>query len=222
MADRSVHLLHVEDDALQRHLIQAHLATLEGLKFEVAAAASEDEAVAAFGQRPFEFVLLDYQLEQGNGLSCLQRIRGRDEVVPIVAVSGVASPAVAAELLRAGADDFLGKEDLTTEALSKSIRAALARADSFRRRVPARSAEKARLEAQLRKVCQRLASLGPDWLAELDALEQCIKDARATPAALPPLFELTCRGLTPDAAQSRRLFRPILLEMLRRITAAEK
>ena len=219
MPDRSVRLLHVEDDALQHHLIAAHLAALEGLTFDIATAASEDEAVAAFGRAPFEFVLLDYQLEQGNGLSCLQKIRGRDDVVPIVAVSGVASPAVAAELLRAGADDFLGKEELTTEALGQSIRTALARADSMRRRVPARSEEKTRLEAQLRKVCQRLASFGPDWLADLDALEQAIRDARATPAALPPLFELTCRGLAPDAAQSRRLFRPILLEMLRRITA---
>lgn len=217
MADRSVHLLHVEDDALQRRLIQAHLAALEGLTFDIATAASEDEAVAAFGRSPFEFVLLDYQLDQGNGLSCLQRIRSRDEVVPIVAVSGMASPAVAAELLRAGADDFLGKDEVTTETLGKSIRAALARADGFRRRVPARSAEKIRLEAQLKKVCQHLASLGPEWPAELDALEQAIKDARATPAALPPLFELCCRDLTPDAAQSRRLFRPILLEMLRRV-----
>lgn len=217
MTDRTVNLLHVEDDALQRRLIEAHLAELQGLKFQIAAAASEDEAVAAFTRQPFEFVLLDYQLEQGNGLSCLQQIRRKDEVVPIVAISGVASPAIAAELLRAGADDFLGKENLTTDALNTSIRAALARADGFRRRTTV-SAEKARFEAQLRKVCERFAGLGPDWLQELDTLEQAARDALVTPAALPALFELKCRNLAADPGQSRRLIRPILLELLRRLT----
>src|SRR3954470_2405976 len=105
MSARSIRLLHVEDDAIQRKLLHAHLKQLPDLQFEVMPADSEDDAIATLG-RGFDLVLLDYHLNQGNGLSCLRRIRQRDPHIPIIAISGVATPEIAAELLEAGADDY--------------------------------------------------------------------------------------------------------------------
>ena len=57
--------------------------------------------------------------------------------MPIIAISGVATPEIAAELLQVGADDFISKKDLSGDVLARSVREALARADAWRRRPPA-------------------------------------------------------------------------------------
>src|SRR5262245_48660140 len=103
MSARSIRLLHVEDDAIQRRLLQAHLAKLRDLRFDVTAAESEDEAIRKL-TTDVDLVLLDYHLAEGNGLACLKRIRFSDAHLPIIAISGVATAEIAAELLEAGAD----------------------------------------------------------------------------------------------------------------------
>jgi DNA-binding response OmpR family regulator len=81
-----------------------------------------------------EFVILDYRLRQGNGLHCLKELRRRDQIVPIIAISGFATPEIADDLLQAGADDYITKRELTGGELAHRVRAAVARADASRER----------------------------------------------------------------------------------------
>src|SRR3954452_17737050 len=129
MATRAIRLLHVEDDTAQRRFMAHHLAGVPELKFEIRYAASEGEAISEFDQGQIDFVILDFHLTQGDGLSCLEQLRLRDRIVPIIAVSGVATPEIAAKLLEGGADDYISKRDLSRSRLAKSVREALARAD---------------------------------------------------------------------------------------------
>src|SRR5687767_5581962 len=131
MSARTVKLLHVEDDAFQRRVIGHYLGGIKDFSFTTTYAATEDEAVTEFGSGGTELVLLDYMLTQGNGLNCLQRLRQIDAMVPIIALSGAATPETAAELLQAGADDFLAKQGLKQEMLAQSVRDALARAEAI-------------------------------------------------------------------------------------------
>ena len=128
---RPLRVLHIEDDPLQQEVVALRLGALEGFAVSIVPATSEAAAVALFARQPFDFVLLDYHLAQGNGLGCLRQLRILDANVPIVVISGVNQPQIAAELLAAGADDFLSKENLAGEQLGRSIAAAVARADAF-------------------------------------------------------------------------------------------
>src|SRR5262249_53760520 len=87
---RIVRMLHVEDDPIQQKMLSHHLQQIPELQFAVTCARSEDEAVAAFDAHPADFVILDYHLSQGDGLSCLRKLRRHDSRVPIIAVSGQA------------------------------------------------------------------------------------------------------------------------------------
>ena len=58
-------------------------------------------------------------------------------MVPVVAVSGVATAEIASQLIEAGADDYLDKENLDTLTLDNSVRNASMRARAFRTRFPA-------------------------------------------------------------------------------------
>jgi DNA-binding response OmpR family regulator len=81
-----------------------------------------------------EFVFLDYNLHQGNGLQCLKALRMRDPIVPIIAISGMATAEVSGDLVAAGADDYINKRDLTTAVLAHSLRDSLRLADAWRKR----------------------------------------------------------------------------------------
>jgi DNA-binding response OmpR family regulator len=134
MSIRAVTLLHIEDDLAQQRLVAHHLQAMPEFRFDIRHAETQDDAIDAFNRDPAEFVILDYSLKQGNGLNCLREIRSRDPLVPIIAISGVATPRIAAELLEEGADDYIEKCDLTSELLAERMREALIRARACRRR----------------------------------------------------------------------------------------
>ncbi len=134
LPNRTIHLLHVEDVESQRLLLAHHLKAIDGFHFEIRYADSEESAVKAFADHVPDFVILDYHLKQGDGLSCLKQLRARDRIVPIIAISGNATPQITANLLEAGADDYISKRELTPHLLARSIVDILARTDAWRLR----------------------------------------------------------------------------------------
>lgn len=133
---RPLRVLHIEDDEVQHDVLRMHLGRLKDYRCGVTACTNEADGVDLFGRQGFDLVVLDYHLAQGNGMSCLKRLRAVDPLVPILVVSALTEPQVAAELLEAGADDFLSKENLAGERLGRALAAALARADALRARLP--------------------------------------------------------------------------------------
>ena len=134
----STKVLHVEDDRIQRALIVHYLVTPNENKYEVTGVESEDEAIEVFRQGGVDLVILDYQLSQGDGLNCLRQLRKLDAIVPVIAVSGVATPAIAGELIEAGADDYLSKTSMNQKILADSIAVAIARAEGVRTTIRAK------------------------------------------------------------------------------------
>ena len=223
MSLRMVKLLHVEDDELQRRVMAHHLEGLEGLAFTIRCTDSEAGAIEAFRSEASDFVVLDYQLTQGNGLSCLRRLRELDPVVPIVAVSGTATPEIAAELIQAGADDYISKQELNRVLLSDCVRAALTRADAWRKRGPLPDAEAlSPVESQLEQICRAFASAaGPDFLQRLQQFEDAAHQAGLTPVQMQLSFRKICASLEAalpaGSPPVKRLLRPVLLELLLRL-----
>ena len=134
MTVSTVALLHVEDDPIQQLMLGHQLAEMPEYRFAITVAESEDEALAQFARGSFDLVILDYHLTQGDGVSCLRRLRELDRIVPIIAVSGAASDEIAAVLISVGADDFLAKQILESKTLHQSVRNVLTRAQAFRSR----------------------------------------------------------------------------------------
>ncbi len=221
MADGTIRVLHVEDDEVQRRLVARYLATEAGSPVAVAYAANEDEAVEEFRRDGADAVVLDYHLTHGNGLSCLRRLRQLDGCVPVIAVSGVATAEVAAELVRAGADDYISKTDLAPGVLGRSLREALLRANACRVRTGGGDPT-AEAGALVRELCQQFAAaVGPEFVGLLDRFEAAVVGAGLTAAQVERLFEGVCGDLERVRADGGvgavRMLRPVLLEMLLRL-----
>lgn len=220
MSVRAIRLLHVEDDAIQRKLLHGHMVKHSDLRYEIAAAESEDEALSKLPQG-FDLVLLDYHLAQGNGLACLKRIRAKDNRLPIIAISGVATPEIAAELLEAGADDYFSKSEFDADTFARSVRAALARADAWKARAPDQdTAAMSEIVSSFETLCADYARFAdPSFLFRFDKLEESARAAKISFAQLMRIFESVCDRLAADkdAAQFKRLLRPIMLEIVLRL-----
>lgn len=106
--DDSVDRLHV------RHLL-ARDATLTVA--DEGAAVSDLERIIAHA----DVLLLDHHLPDGDGVVVLQRLRP-DNVLPVVALTGSRDDQIAVALLKAGADDYLAKDQLSAERLCHTIR----------------------------------------------------------------------------------------------------
>lgn len=71
-----------------------------------------DELKAAVASQPWDIVLSDYRLPQFNGTEALMLVRGAGLDVPFIVVSGVIGEEQAVAIMRAGANDYVLKDNL--------------------------------------------------------------------------------------------------------------
>ena len=133
MSKRIIRVLHIEDDPFQHRLLAHLLGNLEEFEFRISCAESEQQALEIFEPNGTDLIVLDYRLHEGDGLHCLKELRLRDPKIPIIAISGVASPKIAKDLVECGADDYLNKSELSGRLLGKSVREVLSRFDAWKK-----------------------------------------------------------------------------------------
>jgi diguanylate cyclase (GGDEF)-like protein len=114
-------ILLVEDDPVHAHLARAALhASPEGCEWELAHVETLAQACAVT-ETP-DLILLDLTLPDARGLDTLHRLRERFTFVPVVLLTAVEDPEIEATALEAGAQDFLGKDELTARTLRRVVR----------------------------------------------------------------------------------------------------
>ena len=147
--DELLRTLIVDDDALDRRAARRALAAT-GLAGEVVEAECGADALARLAEQPFDAVLLDFQLPDADGLEILAEIRARDLPVPVIMLTGLGDDQTAAELIKAGAGDYLSKGNLSPEGLARSLRHV--------RRVHEAQAEAAEAVREREALLERLAA----------------------------------------------------------------
>jgi signal transduction histidine kinase/DNA-binding NarL/FixJ family response regulator len=91
------------------------------------------EAAATLSTCAVDLVLLDLNLPDSQGLSTLVAIRESAPDIPIVVLSSPDGEPLGLNSVRAGADEFLRKAEMTSESLERAIRLALARSQRMAR-----------------------------------------------------------------------------------------
>ena len=130
-------VLVVEDDQVTRAFL---LENLMADGFRTAGASAVGEGLRAIEVRQPSLVLLDLGLEDGNGLTLLDRVRAADGLasridqdLPVIVLSGRAGDADRVRSFARGADDHVCKPYLYAELLAR-MRAVLRRAEGRRAR----------------------------------------------------------------------------------------
>jgi signal transduction histidine kinase/FixJ family two-component response regulator len=165
-APAPIAMLLVDDDEVDRAAVRRALSR-GGVEAKITEATDFASGRASLlGNKAFDVVLLDFGLPGGDGLELLNEARNNGVDTPVIVLTGQGDEALAVELMKAGAADYLQKGLLTTERLGQSVRQVLRLRDSDRR---ARDAHRAveRQAAQLQRLAD--ASVGIHGAQSLEA-----------------------------------------------------
>ena len=112
LAPRSLRVLLVEDNPDDAFLLERHLRR-NGFVPELTRVETASEMSAALhsGQLP-HVVLADYNLPNFSGPAALQLLHATSLDIPFIMLSGAVSEEMAVESMRAGAHDYVTKQNL--------------------------------------------------------------------------------------------------------------
>ena len=103
---RPERILVVDDEVHVRSMIGA---TLERQGYDVQLASCGRDALEILEHDAFDLVLTDIVMQDGNGITLLERIRGQQPHLPVVMVTAIHDISVAIDSMRRGAYDYLLK-----------------------------------------------------------------------------------------------------------------
>lgn len=119
--DVPIRILAVEDNTDHADILRFHLSRLPDLKFEFEHASSAQAARRLAQERHYNLVFLDYQLNGHTGLQVLHDLRSRGVDCPVVVLTSQGDEYIAVDMIRNGADDYIVKQDLSPEMLTRTL-----------------------------------------------------------------------------------------------------
>jgi signal transduction histidine kinase len=155
-------------EAYRRMLIQSREHTFDFLE----AGAGEEGLQLALREEP-DCLLLDYRLPDMDGLEFLGRLLG-EKLVPVIVLTGQGSESVAVEAMKAGAQDYLLKGEVSRDRLQHAVQNAIEKV-GLRRKVEERTAELAQANEALRAMFDALELLVERRTKELSVANQELK-----------------------------------------------
>jgi len=125
-------ILAVEDDQGDAELLRRNLEQIPGIDLDFMHVPTVVEAEAALSRVGVDLAFVDYRLGADTGLDLLRSIRASGDLRPIICLTGQGDEHVAADVLRAGADDYLTKSEVTPDKLRRSIETSTAQSKQRR------------------------------------------------------------------------------------------
>ena len=122
--EKTVRLLHIEDDVLDFELLRAALAKITSSRFDLDHCDSLQAAELLLedrGDAHYDVVILDLSLPDANGLEAIRHLRAKYSLIPIIILTGNEVTEDITWALNAGAQDYLLKGHYTAELLNRTI-----------------------------------------------------------------------------------------------------
>ncbi len=126
MSTSNVRLLLVEDDEEDFMLTSRLLRQSERTTFNVVWVSNSDTALEAL-KTPYDACLVDYRLGADSGLVFIERAIGQGFRGPIILLTGQGDHDVDQQAMKAGAADYLDKDQLSSQLLERVVRHAMER-----------------------------------------------------------------------------------------------
>ena len=210
---RQLHILLVEDNPDHAEMILRCINRAAGNPLDAEHAASLAKGVEALPRREWDAVLLDLQLPDSRGLQTLETMLRHAAGVPVIVLTSLGDEDLATTALQQGAQDYLVKDDFTSEVLARTIRYAIER-KRIEGRLKVSLAELAHRAQELEQLNRRLAEQN----ADLDNFNHMISHDLREPIRHLMLFSQRLRshatdGLSEKARRDLQLVHAAALRM---------
>lgn len=137
MDEHSTQILLVEDNLADAELIRRLFARVGQRNWQMVHVETLAEGIEVCyeftelmkGNRSFDVVLLDLSLPDAEGLEAIQAFQSALPEIPIVVLTGLGDEDLASQAIRAGAQNYLVKDETTIQQLMRAILSARNRTD---------------------------------------------------------------------------------------------
>jgi PAS domain S-box-containing protein len=131
MNQKTRSVLIVDDSSADSELYRRYLLGNGDYDYAILEAKSGQEGLALWQQHHPNVVLLDYRLPDLDGLEFLAELRNweRSPLLPVIMVTGQGNEAIAVQAMKAGAQNYLVKGQITPERLQLAVDGAIAMVD---------------------------------------------------------------------------------------------
>lgn len=153
-------LLLVDDDIVDIRVFKRALQKAN-MQCTFVDAPTAEKAEEVLTKEKFDCIFLDFQLPKTDGLSLLRKIRSKGVETPVVIITSQGDEMLAVEMMKAGAFDYITKEEVKAEKLRKILSNVIA----FHKLI----LERRRTEQELKRTTQNLAEA--QELAQLGSWE---------------------------------------------------
>jgi diguanylate cyclase (GGDEF)-like protein len=126
MSSNALTVFAIDDDEGELELLSRVLEDLPNIDIEIHKYTDPNLALIEFMNHNADLIFLDYQLGELTAVDLLEQMRRIGDQRPAIVLTGRGDEYAAAELTRAGADDYIIKSDLDVEICRKAIARALA------------------------------------------------------------------------------------------------
>lgn len=127
MSGSNLKILLVEDNEDDVFIIQEMLDNDRGEQIQISWSSTYAEGIRQILNDPFDAALIDYSLGKNNGLDFIREATEKGTKTPMIMITGWGDYEVDLEAMRAGAVDFLSKNELKSTSLERAIRYAVER-----------------------------------------------------------------------------------------------
>lgn len=120
----SLHLLLIDDDELDRHMVvRALKQSFNAFEIEQSSCAAEGLQMAA--KKHYDAILLDYCLPDQDGIEVLRALRTEQyEGMAVIMITHYDDEIIAEQCLESGAQDFLLKDEVSGKRLARAVKRA--------------------------------------------------------------------------------------------------
>lgn len=118
-------VLIVDDSAEDRELYRRYLLRDREYSYIILEAELGRQGLELWQQKQPDVVLLDYRLPDLDGLEFLAKLQTQQPFLPILVVTGQGNEAIAVQAIKAGAQDYLVKGQISPESLQVAVNGAI-------------------------------------------------------------------------------------------------
>ncbi|MBW4524672.1 MAG: response regulator [Phormidium tanganyikae FI6-MK23] len=122
-----IKVLLIEDNPGDARLLQELLIEVRSQRFELTQVEQLNQGLQQLQDHSFDVILLDLSLPDTQGLETFIRLYNHDRNTPIVVITGLNDETLASRAVQSGAQDYLVKDQVTSDILVRSIRYAIER-----------------------------------------------------------------------------------------------
>lgn len=104
-------LLYVEDDRLCQDIVKKALEFTSDYQFDISITPTSLEGLEMLRKEKFDIALTDYRMPGMDGIQMLKKIKEEGIETPIIIVTGTGDERIAVEAMKAGAYDYVVKDE---------------------------------------------------------------------------------------------------------------